>query len=99
MNEHRSKSQLNIKSERAYRAALELSGLTGESMTSAVTAALEEKLDRERRRQPPEQRPLTREERIAALMDIGRRYSELPLSGLTEDEILDYDEYGVPRNR
>jgi antitoxin VapB len=92
MNEHKAKSQLNIKSRRAYRAAVELSEITGESLTSAVTTALEEKLDRERRR--------TSREGIAdRLMELGRRYSALPDSGLTEDEILDYDEYGIPRNR
>ena len=42
-------SQLNIKSEDGYRLAVELSALTGESLTTAVTAALRERLDREQR--------------------------------------------------
>jgi antitoxin VapB len=40
-------SQLNIKSEDGYRLAVELAALTGESLTTAVTAALRERLDRE----------------------------------------------------
>jgi antitoxin VapB len=42
-------SQLNIKSEDGYRLATELSALTGESLTAAVTAALRERLEREQR--------------------------------------------------
>jgi len=41
--------QLNIKSEDGYRLATELSVLTGESLTAAVTAALRERLDREQK--------------------------------------------------
>jgi len=42
-------SQLNIKSEDGYRLATALSALTGESLTTAVTEALRERLERERR--------------------------------------------------
>lgn len=42
-------TQLNIKSEDGYRLATELSALTGESLTTAVTEALRERLDREQR--------------------------------------------------
>jgi antitoxin VapB len=42
-------NQLNIKSEDGYRLATELSVLTGESLTSAVTEALRERLEREHR--------------------------------------------------
>ena len=42
-------NQLNIKSEDGYRLATELSVLTGESLTAAVTEALRERLERERR--------------------------------------------------
>jgi antitoxin VapB len=41
--------QLNIKSEDGYRLATELSVLTGESLTAAVTEALRERLEREQR--------------------------------------------------
>src|SRR5688572_13194564 len=98
MNEHKPKRQLNIKSERAYEAAQELSELTGESLTSAVTRALEEKLGRERQNRAVAERQLTRDERIAALLDLGRRYSELaPKTSLTPDEIIGYDELGLPK--
>ena len=42
-------NQLNIKSEDGYRLATELSDLTGESLTAAVTEALRERLEREQR--------------------------------------------------
>jgi antitoxin VapB len=42
-------NQLNIKSEDGYRLATELSVLTGESLTAAVTEALRERLEREHR--------------------------------------------------
>ena len=42
-------NQLNIKSEDGYRLATELSVLTGESLTTAVTGALRERLEREQR--------------------------------------------------
>jgi antitoxin VapB len=42
-------TQLNIKSDDAYRLASELAELTGENLTAAVTAALRERLERERK--------------------------------------------------
>ena len=42
-------SQLNIKSDDAYALASRLSELTGESLTTAVTTALRERLEREER--------------------------------------------------
>ena len=42
-------TQLNIKSEDGYRLATELALLTGESLTTAVTEALRERLEREAR--------------------------------------------------
>ncbi len=56
-------AQLNIKSEDAYRLATELSALTGESLTTAVTGALRERLERERRGRDME----ARRERVLAL--------------------------------
>lgn len=41
---------LNIKNERVYELARELADATGASMTSAIEKALEEKLERLRRR-------------------------------------------------
>jgi len=39
-------TQLNIKSDEAYRMASQLSELTGESLTAVVTKALQERLSR-----------------------------------------------------
>ncbi len=39
---------LNIKREEAHQLALELAEITGETLTSAVTTALRERLERER---------------------------------------------------
>jgi len=70
--------------------ASELAELTGESLTSAVTLALRERLERERRRR--------RSDRIAAqLMKIGSKYAALADTGRTPDDILGYDEHGLPR--
>ena len=41
--------QLNIKNGEAYRLATELATLTGESLTEAVTKALAERLEQEKR--------------------------------------------------
>ena len=74
---------LVIKNDEAHKLATELSGLTGESLTAAVTRALRERLARERRRR--------RSDQIAArLMKIGSRYAALPDSGRSSDEILGY---------
>jgi antitoxin VapB len=77
---------LNIKSARADRLARELSALTGESITEAVEASLEARLDAARRRR---QRPV--------LTDIVERVARLPvLDPRPVDEILGYDEDGLP---
>jgi antitoxin VapB len=47
-------TQLNIKSEDAYELATRLAEITGESLTAAVTQALRERLERERRRRDAE---------------------------------------------
>ncbi|RYE79504.1 MAG: protein transcription factor [Hyphomicrobiales bacterium] len=82
--------QLNIKNAEAYRLATELAALTGESVTAAVTEALREKVERERRAQD-------REARIEEMLEHGRRYRQLPERDTrTADEILGYDENGLP---
>jgi len=78
---------LNIKNDEAHKLASELADLTGESLTAAVTLALRERLARERRRP----------DRIAArLMKIGSRYAALADTGRSPEEILGYDEHGLP---
>jgi antitoxin VapB len=78
---------LNIKSAKADRLARELSALTGESITEAVEASLEARLENERRRR---RRPV--------LTDIVERFARLPvLDPRSPDDILGYDENGLPR--
>ena len=83
--------QLNIKNREAHGLATALAELTGESLTVAVTSALRDRLEQERRRRDSA--------KIAArLMAIGARYAELPDTGAgSPDEILGYDENGLPR--
>src|SRR6266404_337629 len=86
---HEEAMHLNIKNDEAHKLATELADLTGESLTSAVTLALRERLARERRRRRPD--------RIAArLMKIGRSYAALADTGRSPDEILGYDDHGLP---
>ena len=80
---------LNIKNDEAHDLATELAKLTGESLTAAVTSALRERLLRERRRRHAD-------ETVARLMKIGSRYAGLPDTGRTPNEILGYDEHGLP---
>ncbi len=81
---------ISIKNERTERLARRLAEETGESMTRAITAALEERLERiERRRTPAE--------KLALARTILRRVDSLPvLDDRPAEEILGYDEYGLP---
>lgn len=82
---------LSVKNEEADRLARELARRQGRSITAAVTEALRAELERERRRVRPA--PV-----MDRLLDIGRRYTQLPtLDRRTDDEILGYDEQGIPR--
>ena len=82
--------QLNIKNEDARHMAMQLARLTGESMTQAVTEAIRERLEREKRKRG-------RSGVARKLMSIGRRCASRPLTdSRPPDEIL-YDEHGLPR--
>jgi antitoxin VapB len=83
-------SQLNIKSEDGYRLAVELSALTGESLTTAVTEALRERLEREQHARDRAQKHA----RLAALA--GEIRASLRHTGPAADDIL-YDPTGLPR--
>jgi antitoxin VapB len=81
---------LSIKDPEADRLARELAARTGETLTGAVVSALRERLERERRRK----RALPLREELAA---IEGRYAALPtLDERTPDEIIGYDEQGLP---
>ncbi len=82
---------LNIKHAEADRLARELSAVTGETLTEAVVAALRERLERQRQRRPV---PQTGGEIIR---EARQRLSRLPvLDSRSADEILGYDEAGLP---
>lgn len=85
-----STSQLNIKNPEARQLADELSRLTGESVTQAVTVALRERLERKRNSR-------SKEGVAEKLMEIGRRWAATPeLDPRDPDDIL-YDEFGLPK--
>ncbi|HET6520963.1 MAG TPA: type II toxin-antitoxin system VapB family antitoxin [Geminicoccaceae bacterium] len=82
---------LNIKSAKADRLARTLAARTGETITQAVERALEERLMREEGRRAS---PSLEEE----ILEIARRCASLPdLDTRSADEILGYDENGLPR--
>ena len=81
---------ISIKNEQTELLARKLAELTGESLTEAVRAAVAERYDRLRRARSG--RSLADELNAIAL-----RCAKRPvISQLSDDEILGYDEYGVP---
>ena len=82
---------LNIRNPEAEKLATALAKITGETKTEAVTVALRDRLERVRRERSG--RPLADE-----LDDIALRCASLPvLDDRSAEEILGYDESGVPR--
>ena len=78
---------LSIKNDRADQLARELSELTGESLTDAIIVSLEQRLATERQAQL----------RRRSLADILAIAHSLPiLDHRTDEEILGYDENGLP---
>ena len=83
---------LNIKNEETCRLAGELAQLTNETMTGAITVALKERLERERRQRGSS-------DRLRKMRAVAERYAALfPDSGPPIDhaELL-YDERGLPK--
>jgi antitoxin VapB len=83
-------SQLNIKSEDAYRLASRLAALTGESLTSVVTKALRSELERRETAHDVE----AEIERMLAMGREIRSHMKEPVSSDLSDL---YDENGFPR--
>src|SRR5918992_717457 len=82
---------LNIRNAEAERLAAELARQTGETKTEAVTQALRDRLARVRRQR-------SRRRLADELEEIAEHCSNLPvLDDRTTDEILGYDEHGLPR--
>jgi antitoxin VapB len=81
---------LSIKHPEADRLARELAAETGESITDAVIVALRERVERQRGRRA---RRHVRED----IARIQARYGRLPLlDSRTAEEILGYDDHGLP---
>ena len=81
--------QLNIKNREASALATELAQLTGESVTAAVTRALRERLDRERRVR-------TKAARMEAMLAMGREIRAHMREPVSSDTGWLYDEDGLP---
>ncbi len=82
---------LNIKDEETDRLARELAAATGESITVAARRAFEERLARVRARHAAQ--PAADE--LRALVLRGR--ARAVLDDRSQDDILGYDEHGLPR--
>ena len=81
---------LNIKDPATEKSVRELAAVTGETVTTAVRRAAEERLQRVRRGQAASS--LADE-----ILEIGKRCAALPdLDGRSAGEILGYDEQGLP---
>lgn len=81
---------LNIKDPETDRLVRDLAEVTGESITVAVATAARERLERIQGRLSPEQK-------LAAIRRITARTAARGIDySKTEDEILGYDENGVP---
>ncbi len=80
----------SIKNDEADHLARELAAATGESLTDAVTEALRQRLERVKAAR--KRRPLADE-----LDEIAQRCAALPvLDPRPAEEILGYDEHGLP---
>lgn len=82
---------LNIKNKEAYRLTKQLSKLTGESLTTAVTEAVRERLDRVRR-----ERGVDLAERLLAIGRDCAAHLKEPFRTIDHDAML-YDERGLPK--
>ena len=82
---------LNIRNPEAERLAAELARNTGESKTEAVTKALRDRLARVRRER-------TKRRLADELEEIAEHCASLPvLHNRSAEEIIGYDEAGLPR--
>ncbi|MXX11125.1 MAG: protein transcription factor [Nitrospira sp. SB0677_bin_15] len=83
---------LNIKNDETCRLAGELAKLTGETMTGAITVALRERLEREKRER-------SAEALAGELRAIAKRCAKLMKPGPSAIEHGDllYDEHGLPK--
>ena len=82
---------LSIKSPEVERKVRKLAAVTGQSITTVVSLAVDEQLKREERKRQ------NKDALLAEIRAIAAHYKSLPvLDKRTEDEILGYDENGIP---
>ncbi len=82
---------MSIKNEETHRLVRELAKLTGESMTTAVTAAARERIDRVRR-----ERGKGLADRLLAIGNDCAARLKAPFRSVAHGDLL-YDERGLPR--
>jgi antitoxin VapB len=82
---------LSIRNPKAEQLAREVAAASGETLTQAIIHALEERLQRLRGRKKIL-------DPVEEIMKISKRCSQLPdQDSRTADDILGYDQHGVPR--
>jgi antitoxin VapB len=82
---------LSIKNIEVERLARELAEKTGESLTGAIRTALQERVERLKRKRKSQIL-------LSQLREILHRVDQLPvLDSRSPDEIIGYDENGLPR--
>ena len=83
---------LSIQNSKTEKLAREVAAQSGETITQAITRALEERLERMRGRRS------AADDIAAEILKISRRCSQLPdRDARMPDEILEYNGIGVPR--
>ncbi|MCY3824252.1 MAG: type II toxin-antitoxin system VapB family antitoxin [Nitrospinae bacterium] len=83
---------LNIKNDETCRLAGELARLTGETMTGAITVALRERLEREKRLRDAD----VRAQKLRKIAERCAKLLEPGPSAVEHGEVL-YDERGLPK--
>jgi antitoxin VapB len=85
---------LNIRDAETHALARKVADVTGESMTQAVKTALRERLERVG---PGAVDAAERQRRIEAMEDFARKFQAAEIvDPRSPDEILGYDEHGLP---
>ena len=82
---------MNIKNKEAHQLTEELAKLTGESLTTAVTEAVRERLDRVRRAQG-----VDLADRLLAIGQDCAAHMKKPLRTIDHEKML-YDKRGLPK--
>jgi len=82
---------MNIKNKEAYRLTRQLSELTGESLTTAITEAVRERLDRVRR-----ERGVDLAERLLLIGRDCAAHLRRPFRTINHADML-YDDRGLPK--